>query len=126
MERKKKPRLALIGDLLLLTLLVPAVFILSFGTTLLQERDTFYILWTAARMKLSDSDIGSVGSSRQRWLITTGKDYAPLETYFRQRGWIASYQKGAVRVYSRTGKKIYVRCKMYSSRYMICQADRQP
>ena len=126
MERKKKRRIALIGDLLLLSLVVPAIFILSFGSALVQEQDTFSILWTAAQMQISGASIGTVGSSNQRWLIRSGHNEAPLETYLRQRGWRHSYQKGAVGSYSREDKRIYIHCKAYSSRYMICQADRQP
>lgn len=126
MKRKKKSRIALIGDLLVLLLAVPAIFILSFGSALLQEKDTFAILWTAARLQLSGSEIGPVGTGNQRWLMRSGHDYKPLEAYFRQRGWSHPYQKGGVGGYSRAGEKIYVQCKAYTAKYVICQADRQP
>ena|SRR5215216_22035 len=122
--------MALLRDLLLLCLVVPAVFVLSFGSALLQEKDTFSILLTAAQMQISGAKIGAVGKSKQRWLIRTGQRYAPLDDSFRKRGWVHIDQQGAVGVYKRhgqpSGQPIYVRFKMYTHKYMICQADRQP
>ena len=125
-ERKRKRTFELIRDLLLVSLVVPALFVLSFGSALLQEKDTSAIIMTAARMQLTGSDRGKVGTSDQRWLIRADNLYAPLDDYLKKRGWTRVGQKGQLGVYKRDGQPLYVRFKKYSGRYFICQADREP
>ena len=123
---KKNRWMTRLGNLLMLCLAGVAVYVLSFGATLLQEKDTFSILVTAARMKISGAELGNVGSSRQRWLMRAGCDYAPLDNALLARGWVRAKRQGPVGVYKRNGHPIYIRFKKYSPAYVICQADRQP
>ena len=48
---KRKRRLTIIRDLLLVSMIVPALFVFSFGSSLLQEKDTFAIIVTAVLVK---------------------------------------------------------------------------
>jgi hypothetical protein len=113
-------------DLLLVSFAIPALFVLSFGSALLQEKDTFAIIVAAARMQLTGAALGNVGVSDQRWLIRTGKRFEPLDNHLKKQGWVRADQQGPVGVYKRNGHPFYVRFKMYSARYMICQGYQQP
>lgn len=124
----------MLRDFLIICLIPPALFVLSFGGALLQEKDTFSILLASARMQITGSKIEPVGSSGQRWLIRThegaerptDKHHPLLDNYMSKRGWLQKSQQGAVGVYDRGNQRIYVRYKLFTPKYLICQADRQP
>ena len=126
MKSKRKRRFGLIGDLLILALIVPAIYIFSFGSALLQENDTFAILCTAARLDITGAAMGEVGSSHQRWLIRRGLNTKPIDNYMVQRGWQVRKPQGTVGVYVREDQRNYVRVKPFTKRFIICQADRKP
>lgn len=123
---KKKRWIGWLGNLLILCLAVVAIYVLSFGSALVQEKDTFFLVLAAARMEITGSDIGNVGHSNQRWLVHASRHDAPIKNYLNKRGWLHSGQQGPVGVYKRDGKPIYVRVKKFTPRYLIFQADRQP
>lgn len=123
---KPKRRFGLIGDALMLALIVPAVYVLSFGTALLQEKDTFSILLTAARLDLSGAAMGEVGSSHQRWLVRHDQQTKPIDNYMVQNGWVMRKPQGSVGVYVREDERNYIRFKPFTPRFSICQADRKP
>ena len=122
----KKRCIARLGGLLSLCLAGCAVYVLSFGPALLQEKDTFAIIVAAARLKVTGADLSRVGPGGQRWLMRAGRQYAPLDAYFGTRGWIHAKQQSAVGDYKRDGHHIYVRFKAFTPEYVLCQADRKP
>ncbi len=126
MKDKRKRRFGSIGDWLMLALIVPALYILSFGSALLQENDTFFILCAAARLDISGAPMGEVGSSGQRWLVRRDHQSKPIDNYMTQHGWTVRKPQGTVGVYAREDERNYVRMKAFTKRFTICQADRKP
>lgn len=123
---KRKRRFGLVGDLFLLALIVPAIYVFSFGSALLQENDTFSILWSAARLDITGAPMGEVGSSHQRWLVRREEQSKPIDDYMMWQGWTVRKPQGTVGVYAREDERNYVRVKPFTKRFNICQADRKP
>ena len=126
MKSKRKRRFGLIGDLLLLALIMPAIYVFSFGSALLQENDTFSILCAAARLDISGAPMSEVGSTHQRWLVRREEQSKPIDNYMRKHGWTVRKPQGSVGVYAREDERNYVRVKPFTPRFNICQADRKP
>ena len=110
----------------MLVCIIPAIYIFSFGSVLLQENDTFSILWTAARFDITGAPLGEVGSTHQRWLVRRDQNTKPIDNYMVQRGWTVRKPQGTVSVYVREDQRNYVRVKPFTKRFTICQADREP
>lgn len=103
-----------------------ALFVRSFASALAQEKDTAAILLTAWQMNRQKLDMKNVDSSGRRWLMRVGARYKPLDNYLKQKGWQHFDQMGAIGIYKKNGQTMKVNFRMYTRKYMICQADRQP
>jgi hypothetical protein len=123
---RRKNTLAFLRDVTLILLLIPALWVLSFGAALLQEKDTFALIVAATKIHLRGGEMQSVTGHETRWLLRSGLDGVPLDKHFAARGWRRAKQQSLVRFYRRDGHVIYVRFKPYTARYTIAQADREP
>ena len=104
-----------------------SLFAMSYGRGLWrQEKDPKEVFGALWQMKRNDSDIEAIGFSGSRWIVRVGNRYKPLDIRLSQKGWQHFDQMGAIGIYKKGGQTMNVSFRMFTTKYMICNADTQP
>lgn len=99
------------------------IFILYFGTALLQEGNPLPVSSAIARLELSEVEVVPIFSSNNLLIQKAGKGEAPLTEYLSGEGWKFKDRLGSAIFYEKDGVTLHVSSRMFTRRYIVYERN---
>ncbi|MEH7075666.1 hypothetical protein [Neobacillus drentensis] len=98
------------------------------GTALLQEENPIPLIFSALKLKLSDSEYVQFAKTdnRSRYLSKNTKRsrFDIVKKYMNSNGWMFQEQMGSGLIFSKNGKDAVVEIRQYTSHYFIWEIQK--